>query len=136
VNLKNEYQLRINAFYLWDRQFQSSQFKSTYFLPNDTIRYFEKQDTRTISNVFNTQFTLTANKKDYYLNNVTTLENKPTEILADLQATTSNNITQYLNGTVTNVSNRFNLLKNLRQRPDIGIWFFYQYHTQSRNFTC
>ncbi|MEO8173400.1 MAG: hypothetical protein ABI581_09965 [Sediminibacterium sp.] len=113
VNLKTDYQLRINAFYLWDRQFQSSQFKSTYFLPNDTIRYFEKQDTRTISNTFNTQFTLTANKKEYYLNNVTTLENKPSEVLADLQATTSNNITQYLNGTVTNVSNRFSYVKKL-----------------------
>jgi len=111
INLKNEYQLRINAFYLWDRQFQSSQFASTYFLPNDTIRYSENQDTRTISNAFNTQFTLTANKKDYFLNNVTILENKPTEVLADLQATTSNNITQHLNGTVTNVSNRFNFTK-------------------------
>ncbi|MES2329120.1 MAG: carboxypeptidase-like regulatory domain-containing protein [Bacteroidota bacterium] len=111
VNLKNDYQLRINAFYLWDRQFQSSQVKSNYFLPNDTIRYFEKQDTRTISNVFNTQFTLTANKKDYYLNNVTILENKPTEVFADLQSTTSNNITQYLNGTVTNVSNSFGYVK-------------------------
>ncbi|MES2372690.1 MAG: carboxypeptidase-like regulatory domain-containing protein [Bacteroidota bacterium] len=111
INLKNEYQLRINAFYLWDRQFQSSQFKSTYFLPNDTIRYSEKQDTRTISSAFNTQFTLTANKKNYYLNNVTVLENKPTDVLAALQATTSNNITQYLNGTVTNVSNRFGFVK-------------------------
>lgn len=111
VNLKNEYQLRINAFYLWDRQFQSSQFRSTYFLPNDTIHYFEKQDTRTVSNTFNTQFTLTANKKQYYLNNVTILENKPTEVLADLQATTNSNITQYLNGTITNVSNKFNFIK-------------------------
>jgi hypothetical protein len=111
INLKNEYQLRVNAFYLWDRQFQSSQVKSNYFLPNDTIRYSEKQDTRTISNTFNTQFTLTANKKDYYLNNVTTLENKPTQVLADLQATTSNNIIQYLNGTVTNLSNRFGFVK-------------------------
>lgn len=111
INLKNDYQLRINAFYLWDRQFQSSQFKSTYFLPNDTIRYSEKQDTRTSGNTFNTQFTLTANKKDYYLSNVTVLENKPTDVLADLQATTSNNITQYLSGTVTNVSNRFGYVK-------------------------
>ena len=111
INLKNEYQLRINAFYLWDRQLQSSQFKSTYFLPNDTIRYSENQNTRTISKAFNTQFTLTANKKNYYLSNVTVLENRPTEVLADLQATTSNNITQYLNGTVTNVSNTFNIIK-------------------------
>ncbi len=111
VNLKNEYQLRINAFYLWDRQFQKSQFSSTNFLPNDTIRYAETQDARIITNTFNTQFTLTANKKDYFLNNVTVIENTPSQILAGLQATTNNNIIQNLNGTVTSISNRFNIIK-------------------------
>lgn len=111
VNLKNEYQLRINAFYLWDRQVQSSQLRSAYFLPNDTIRYFENQETHTTGNAFNTQFTLTANKKQYYLNNVTNLENRLSDVLSNLQATANNNITQQLNGTVTNVSNRFNFIK-------------------------
>nr|WP_294991353.1 carboxypeptidase-like regulatory domain-containing protein [uncultured Sediminibacterium sp.] len=111
VNLKNEYQLRINTFYLLDRQFQNAQFNSTFFLPNDTIRFFEKHQTHTVTNSFNIQFTLTANKKKYFLNNVTTLENNPSTVLASLQATTSNNITQYLSGTVTNISNRTNFIK-------------------------
>jgi len=42
VNLKKDLQLRINSFYLFDRQLQSSQYSSTYFLPNDTIRYAER----------------------------------------------------------------------------------------------
>jgi len=111
VNLRNQYQLRINAFYLWDRQFQISQYSSTNFLANDTIRYAEKQDARNISNTLNTQFTLTANKKEYFLSNVTVLENTSSQVLAGLQATTNNNITQNLNWTVTNISNRFNIIK-------------------------
>lgn len=111
VNVKNDYQLRINAFYLWDSQVQSSQFRSAYFLPNDTIRYFENQETHTTDNAFNAQFTLTANKKQYYLNNVTSLENRLSNVMSNLQATANNNITQQLSGTITNVSNRFNFIK-------------------------
>ncbi len=111
INLKNEYQLRINAYYLWDRQYQTNQYSSVYYLPNDTIRYAEKQDARTIKNTFNTQFTLTANKKNYYLNNVTVIENTPSQILTGLQATSNNNIVQHLNGTTTTISNRFTIVK-------------------------
>jgi hypothetical protein len=111
VTLKKDVQLRINAFYSWDRIYQTSQYKSTYFLPNDTIRYAENQNARTTNNTFNTQFTLNVNRKDYYLNNVTVLENTPAAVLSDVQATSNNNITQSLNGVVTNISNRFNLIK-------------------------
>ncbi|MES2004989.1 MAG: carboxypeptidase-like regulatory domain-containing protein [Bacteroidota bacterium] len=111
VNLKNQYQLRINASYLFDKQFQNSQFSSAYFLPNDTIRYSEKQEGRKTLNTFSTQFTLTANKKDYFLNNVTIVDNTPSDITAALNATTNSNISQRLSGTVTNLSNKFNIIK-------------------------
>lgn len=111
VNLKKEVQLRINCYYLMDRQNRSSQYSSTYFLPNDTIRYAEKQDSRITTNSFNTQFTLTANRKDYYLNNVTILENTPNNIASALQATSNNNISQQFSGTTTNISNKFNVIK-------------------------
>jgi hypothetical protein len=111
VTLKKDVQLRINAFYLKDRIYQASEYKSTYFLAHDTVRYSEKQDARTTQNTFNTQFTLNANRKDYYLNNVTILENTPSTVLSALQATSNNNIIQNMNGTVTNISNRFNLIK-------------------------
>lgn len=111
ITLKKDLQLRVNAFYSWDRVYQNSEYRSSYFGLNDTIRYAEKQNARTTSNTFNTQFTLNANRKDYYLNNVTMLENTPTAVLAGIQATSNNNINQQLNGTITNVSNRFNLIK-------------------------
>lgn len=111
LDLKNDHQLRINAFYLWDKQFQETRFSSTSFLPNDTIRYNEKQEARSVIHTFNTQFTLNANKKEYFFNNVTTIENTPTELSSRLQATSNNNISQKLSGTVTGFSNRFSAVK-------------------------
>lgn len=113
VKLKNELELKINCFYLFDRQLRSSNISSTFFLPNDTIRYAEKQDSRTVNNTFNTTLSLNANKKKYYLNNVTTLENTPSSINASLEATTNSNIYQQLSGTTTNISNRLNFIKKL-----------------------
>jgi hypothetical protein len=111
INLKNNYQLRINAFYLGDRQYQSNQYSSAYFLPNDTIRYAEKQDAKTLKNTFNTQFTLTANQKNYFLNNVTVIENSPRQVFTGLQATSNNNIVQHLDESITKIVNRFTIIK-------------------------
>lgn len=111
VNLKKNLQLRINCYYLYDRQYQTSQNASTFFLPNDTIRYEEWQNSKFVNNAFNTQFTLTANRKDYYLNNITILDNTPSTITAHLVATSNNNISQQLSGTITNFSNKFNVIK-------------------------
>jgi hypothetical protein len=115
VNLKNDWQLRINAYYLHDKQFQAYQYQSKYYLPADTITYAEKLDSRQLSNTFNTQFTLTANKKDYFVNNVTILENTPLTINADLEATGNGLLNQQFSGTTTNISNRFNMVRKLTQ---------------------
>ncbi|MBV9989553.1 MAG: hypothetical protein JO301_17865 [Chitinophagaceae bacterium] len=113
IKLKRDWQLRINAYYTQDVQFQDYRFSSTYYLPSDTINYREVQQTRRASNTFNTQFTLTANRPDYYLNNVTTIENSPLRVQAELQSTSNGNIAQQYSGTVTNLSNRFNLIKKV-----------------------
>lgn len=111
INLKNEYQFRINAYYLWDKQYQSNQFSSAYYLVNDTILYTEKQFARSIKNKLNTQFSFSTNKKNYYLNNVTVIENVPSQILTELQSNTNSNIFQHLNGTATIISNTFEIIK-------------------------
>lgn len=110
LHLKNEYELRINASYMLDKQFQSSQFSSAYFLPNDTIRYAEKQHAGTSLHSFSTQFTLTANKENYYLSNITKIDNTVKGVAAGLETTTNSNINQDLNNTTTNISNNFSIV--------------------------
>ncbi len=113
VNLKNDWQLRINAYYLHDKQYQSYKSYSALYMPNDTIANAEVLDSRTRTNTFNTQFTLMANRKDYFLNNVTTLENTPLLVNSSLHATGNGFVTQQFSGTTTSISNRFNLIKKL-----------------------
>jgi hypothetical protein len=130
VNLKKDLQLRINCYYLFDRQYQTSQYSSTYFLPTDTIRYGERQDSKTVSNSLNTQFTLTANRKDYYLNNVTIVDNTPSVITSDLQASSSADINQRLSGTITNISNKFNIINKSKSGK---VWEGFSFINNIRN---
>ncbi len=111
INLKNQFQLRVNASYVFDRRFQNSSYRSIYYLPKDTISYYEDQEARNAQQVFSTQFTLTANRKDYYLNNVTNIENTPSDLTAGLAAAGNPNIYQQLSGTITNLYNKFNIIK-------------------------
>lgn len=114
--LKSGAQFRVNAYYLYDRQFLDNSDKTTIFLPGDTIRYAENLSDRLNKNILRTQFTLTANKTGYYFNDVLAVENSPTNSYANLQATSNNNIQQQLSGTVTNFSNDLNYMKVLKGR--------------------
>ena len=100
------------------------------FLPNDTIRYAERQNSKTVNQSLNTQFTLTANRKDYYLNNVTIIENTPSTVTSNLQATSNNNIDQKLSGTVTNLSNKFNIIQKSKNGNVWEGFFFYQQYPE------
>ncbi|NCI45953.1 TonB-dependent receptor [Sediminibacterium soli] len=124
VNLKKDWQLRINAHFLADKQFQSYRYRATYYLPNDTVRYAEALDSRKSTNTFNTQFTLTANREDYLLNNVTILENTPQEISSSLLATGNGALAQKFSGTTANISNRFNLIRKLRRGSSYELYSF------------
>lgn len=112
-NLARDWQLRVNAHFLQDKQFQSNNYHSILYLPNDTIGYNEKLDSRRSLQAFNSQFTVTANREDLFLNNVTVVENIPETIQSALVATGNGNVHQRLTSTNTNVSNRFNLIKKI-----------------------
>jgi hypothetical protein len=124
VNLKKDWQLRINAYYLYNKIDQSYRYSSAYFLPTDTIKYDEKQNTQNTTNTFNTQFTLTANRANYYFNNVTILENTPSDGHGDLSATSNSDIHQQISGTATNISNRFNIVKKTSGRTSLEGYSF------------
>lgn len=69
ANLNNGLQLRINAYYLHDKQQQDYSQHTSIFLPGDTVMYTETQHNRFIPSLLHAQFTLNANKEKYYLNN-------------------------------------------------------------------
>src|SRR5258708_1864617 len=70
VHLKNDWQLRLNAWYLHDQQRQDySQLTST-FLPGDTVQFTETQHNQFNPDLLHAQVTLNLNKEKCYLNDV------------------------------------------------------------------
>jgi len=69
-NLKNGLQVRMNAWYLRDRQQQDYSQHSTTFLPGDTIQYSEVQHNRFEPSLMHAQLTVNLNKEKCYLNEV------------------------------------------------------------------
>ncbi|HVU54515.1 MAG TPA: carboxypeptidase-like regulatory domain-containing protein [Puia sp.] len=70
VNLKSGWQLRLNAWYLHDRQQQDYSQQTTTFLPGDTIQYREVQHNQRNPDVLHTQLTFNLNKPTCYFNDV------------------------------------------------------------------
>lgn len=76
LHLKNDWQLRLNAWYLRDRQQQDYSRQATTFLPGDTIRYIETQHNRSDPRLLHTQFTLNLNREKNYVNEVLLLDDR------------------------------------------------------------
>jgi len=111
VNFKNELQLRVNAFYLPDRQKQDYNQNSNIYLPGDTVRYTETQHNRFAPDLLHVQFNLQLNNPDTYLNDVLVVDENQTAAYSNLQ-TNGILVNQMLSDHLQNFSNEFNLIKS------------------------
>ena len=127
VNLKNDVQLTVNGYYLHDTQKQNYTQQTTIFLPADTVKYYEKQNNRSIPDLFNAEFTLKINRDNYYLNNVLITDRKKTNMYSGLQ-TSDAEVNQVLQDNTSSFSNEFNLIKALASAKIIQ---FYSYVSHS-----
>jgi hypothetical protein len=112
VNLENNVQLKINAYYVHDTQKQDYSRQTTVFLPSNTVKYNEVQHNHNIPNVFHTQFTLNVNRPNYYLNNALLVDQKNVRSYSGLK-TDSSVVNQVLKDHAQNFSNEFNLVRSL-----------------------
>lgn len=124
IKIKKDWDLRVNAHFLTDKQLQSYRYASTYYMPNDTIRYAEALDSRKSINTFNTQFTLTANTDNFFLNDVLIIDNAPQTVSSHLVATGNGNVDQKFTATATNISNRFNMTKKVNKGSSYELFSF------------
>jgi hypothetical protein len=123
VNLKNDVQLRVNAYYVHDTQKQEYSQQSTVYLPGDTIRYNEVQHNRNVPDIFHTQLTLNMNRPKYYLNDALLLDHQNT---AGYSALITNNtpVNQLFQDHLLNFSNELNLIKALKSGHMIQIYSY------------
>lgn len=107
--LDNIHQLRVNASYINDYQKQLSSVSSRFFLPLDTVLFFENNNTRENTNQLQTDITLLANSPNYYLKNLLRFQGAWQPNTGFLVNNTS--LTQRSTSNFHNILNDFKLIK-------------------------
>jgi len=132
LNLKNNVQLRVNAWYLHDTQTQDYRQQTTVFLPGDSVKYSEVQHNRSVPDIFHAQFTLNINRPDEYLNDVLTFDQKNESRTSGLR-TDSSFVNQVLQDKALNFSNEFNLIRSLRSNRIIQLYSYVSHSAEPEN---
>lgn len=120
---KKEIQVKNNFYYLYDNQIQNFTNNSFFYLPNDTIRYLQQQNTAYRINLLRGQLNINCNKESTYWNNTLVVEyNKlPSASTTNLNGVISQ---QDLLQQTTTLSNEFNYIQTTKNKSNI-LWYSY-----------
>jgi len=123
VNLNNGLQLRVNAYYLHDKQRQDYSQNTSIFLPGDTVKYTETQHNQFNPSLFHAQFTVNANKEKYYLNNAFIVDDSR---WANYSALNTNGalLNQVLTRKPLSFSNEFSLIRTVKSTNIIEVYAY------------
>jgi len=124
INLKNDWQLRLNAWYLRDRQKQDFSQVTSIFLPGDTVRYSESQHNQIDPALLHTQFTVTLNSNKSYLNDVMLMDDNRWNKTSHL-VTNGSPIDQTLRDDPLNLSNEFNWMRSVSSKNIIQAYSYF-----------
>ena len=121
--LKNDYQLTTNLVYYNDKQNKESYSKSIYYLAEDTCLTVEElTNSKATVNYAAATFTLEANKEKFYIKNALNLNGSWVDEKG--MTATGDSIHQFLKTDNYNISNKFELIKEMG-----GKWLrFYSYN--------
>jgi hypothetical protein len=134
VKLRNNLQVRLNAWYFHDNQRQDFSQQSTIFLPGDTVQYKETQHNRFQPAILHTQFTLNINRDKYYLNDALVLDGNRSVYHSDLN-TNGAAVEQVLHDNPLNFSNEFNLIRSLKSNHIIQAYSYISHSAEPENRT-
>jgi len=133
VTLSKDVKLKLNLYYLHDRQQQNFQSSTTTYLPGDTIRYTERQSNRLQPDLLHAGIDLNVNKKTYYINNNFNADINKQNVTSQLS---TNGIaeSQGLNSKVQNFSNDFNYIGS-RKDQIFELYSYINYIRQPQTLT-
>jgi hypothetical protein len=134
VNLQNNVQLKINAYYVHDTQKQDYSQQTTVFLPGDTVKYSEVQHNRLVPDIFHTQFTLNINRQQYYLNDALLLDRQNTTGYSALR-TAGSAVDQVFQDHLLNFSNELNLIRALKSGHMIQFYSYVSHSAEPENLS-
>ncbi len=134
VKLRNDIQLRVNAWYFHDNQRQDFSQQSSIFLPGDTVQYNETQHNRFRPDILHSQFTLTINRDKYYLNDALVLDDNWSAGHSDLN-TGDAAVNQVLHDNSLSFSNEFNLIRSVKSKDIIQTYSYISHSAEPESRT-
>jgi len=134
VKLRNNIQVRMNAWYFHDNQRQDFSQQSTIFLPGDSVRYNVTQHNRFQPDILHTQFTLNVNRDKSYLNDVLVLDDNRSAYHSYLN-TGAAAVNQVLHDNQLSFSNEFNLIRSLKSSHIIQTYSYISHSAEPENRT-
>lgn len=132
INLNQDWQFRLNAWYLRDQQKQDYSQVTSIFLPGDTVRYTETQHNQINPNLLRTQFTILLNSNKCYLSDVMLMEDKRYTNYSNLN-TNGSPMKQVLRDNPLNLSNEFNLMSTVRSKNIIQAYSYFSRIVEPEN---
>lgn len=129
---KNDVQIKVNTYFLYDRQLQNFDFNSFFYLPTDTIKYIQNLQTNAKSNLFRTQVNINSNKDKSYLNNTLVVEYNR---LPSNSSTILNTSTSYQNllQQTTKFSNEINFIQTTKRKKIVEFYSYISYLNKPEN---
>lgn len=134
VNLQKGWQLRVNAFYLHDRQKQDYSQQTSVFLPGDTVKNVETQRDRFTPDLLHAQFNVLHNTDKNYLNDVLQMDDNRSTGYSDLN-TNGIPVSQTLSDHSVNFSNEFNLITSNRSNHIIQLYSYISHLAEPERLT-
>ncbi|HTE28911.1 MAG TPA: carboxypeptidase regulatory-like domain-containing protein [Chryseolinea sp.] len=134
INLNQDWQLRLNAWYLRDQQKQDFSQVTSIFLPGDTVRYSETQHNQINPDLLRTQFTVLLNSNKCYLNDVMLMDDKRYTNYSHLN-TNGSLVDQVLRDNPVNLSNEFNWMRSVRSKDIIQAYSYFSHMVEPENRT-
>jgi hypothetical protein len=134
VNLHNDVQLRLNAWYFHDNQRQDFSQQRAIYLPGDTIRYIGTQHNRFQPDNLHAQFTLHINRSRYYLNDALVLDNNRSTYHSVLN-TGAAVVNQVLTDNQLSFSNEFNTIRSVKPHLIIQVYSYISHSAEPENRT-
>ncbi|MGF1924099.1 MAG: carboxypeptidase regulatory-like domain-containing protein [Bacteroidia bacterium] len=127
--LNEDFQVRANISYLYDKRIQEfSKFSETY-LPNQTIRYNELQENALNPQKFQSKINVNANAESYYLNNNFIVDYAPNRTNSSV-IINGIGAGQSLSQKNFDISNEFNYRKKLKSENTINFYSYLNRSTQ------
>jgi hypothetical protein len=108
---KKDIEIRTNLYYLVDQQTQDYRFQNSFFFPSDTINFIQNQQTTSKTNTAFGEISVTKNHEKIFISNKLSVEHNRT--IGEAFVKDNRQFNQNLHIDHTNLSNDFNIIKNL-----------------------